>query len=166
MSASQQTNALIEFTLQPRSSDVGRSHSTVAAEEPSAWRRIPRITKLLALAIRLDGLLREGEVTNCAAIARAGGVSRARVAQILSLLDLAPAIQEHILYMTCSAEAPDPIRERKLRKVTKLVRWDQQQRRYEELLIAAGAEAAGWEGGLGDKERSRDVGLGSERVVR
>lgn len=40
----------------------------------------------------------------------------------MSLLDLAPTIQEHILYMTCPADRPDPIRERQLRSVTKLVR--------------------------------------------
>ena len=60
--------------------------------------------------------------------------SEARLTQIMGLLDLAPAIQEHILYMTCPADARDPIRERQLRVVTKMVRWDQQQRCFEELL--------------------------------
>jgi hypothetical protein len=51
---------------------------------------------LLALAIKFEQMLQAGEVQNRAALARAGQVSRARLTQIMSLLDLAPAIQERI----------------------------------------------------------------------
>jgi hypothetical protein len=52
---------------------------------------------LLALAVRFEGLLREGTVWDYAELARLGGVSRARMTQIMSLRNLAPVIQERIL---------------------------------------------------------------------
>ena len=47
--------------------------------------RLPRITRLLALAGRFEGLLQEGTVRDYADLARLGGVSRARITQIMSL---------------------------------------------------------------------------------
>src|ERR1022692_1512914 len=47
--------------------------------------RLPRITRLLALAVRFEGLLQEGTVRDYADLARLGGVSRARITQIMSL---------------------------------------------------------------------------------
>jgi hypothetical protein len=65
-----------------------------------AAERLPRITRLLALAVRFEGLLREGTIGGGAELARLGGVSRARITQILNLRHLAPAIQEEILLTT------------------------------------------------------------------
>ena len=48
----------------------------------------------MALAIRFDQLLRNGEVRDQAELAKLGQVTRARVSQIMDLLQLAPAIQE------------------------------------------------------------------------
>ena len=59
--------------------------------------RLPRITRLMALAVRLEDVLRGGTIGNSAQLARLGGVSRARITQILNLRNLAPAIQEAIL---------------------------------------------------------------------
>ena len=124
--------ATLEFTLGHRPAPA-RKRIAADVASPARAGRIPRVAKLLALAIRWEGQLREGEMKNCAALARAGQVSRARLSQIMSLLELAPAIQEDLLFMTCPCGSADPIRERTLRRVTKLVRWDQQQLRYEEL---------------------------------
>jgi hypothetical protein len=52
--------------------------------------RLPRITRLLALAVRLEGLLREGTIASYAQLALLGGVSRARITQILNLRNLGP----------------------------------------------------------------------------
>jgi hypothetical protein len=60
--------------------------------------RPPRLTCLLALAHKLEGLVRSGEVKDYADLARLGRVSRARMSQILKLLMLAPPIQEYILW--------------------------------------------------------------------
>ena len=44
--------------------------------------RVPRIARLLALAHKFDGLVRQGTVPDYAALARLGHVSRARLSQI------------------------------------------------------------------------------------
>ncbi len=51
---------------------------------------VPRLARLMALAIRFDGLLRSGAIIDQAQLARLGKVSRARISQILNLLHLAP----------------------------------------------------------------------------
>jgi hypothetical protein len=56
--------------------------------------RVPRVSRLLALALRLDRLVHAGAIADYATLARLGHVSRARVSQILGLVLLAPDIQE------------------------------------------------------------------------
>jgi len=51
----------------------------------------------MALAIKFDGYVRDGLVTDYAELARLGHVSRARVSQIMDLDLLAPDTQEAIL---------------------------------------------------------------------
>lgn len=60
---------------------------------------VPRISRLMALAIHFDGLIREGVVKNYADLARMGGVSRARITQIMNLLNLPPWKQEELLFL-------------------------------------------------------------------
>jgi hypothetical protein len=90
--------------------------------------RIPRISKLMALAIHFDGLLRQGIVRDYADIARLGGISRARVTQIMNLLLLAPQIQEALLYMPMMAGGNDPITEHEMREEMKTLNWKEQQK--------------------------------------
>jgi hypothetical protein len=52
--------------------------------------RVPLVSRLLALAIRYEGLVEEGEMPDYAEIARLGHVSRARLSQIMNLRLLAP----------------------------------------------------------------------------
>src|SRR5438132_12525456 len=96
--------------------------------------RVPRISRLMALAIRMEGLVRTGRVKDYAELARLGGVSRARVTQVLNLRNLAPAIQERLLFL----EGAGAIHERALRGVAQSVNWEEQQRWFEELVGAAG----------------------------
>jgi DNA-binding transcriptional regulator YdaS (Cro superfamily) len=76
-------------------------------------------------------LVRTGRVKDYAELARLGGVSRARVSQVLNLRNLAPPIQERLLFLEGSGEA---IHERALRRVAQSVNWEEQQRRFEELV--------------------------------
>src|SRR6202049_490318 len=71
--------------------------------------RVPRVARLLALAHKLDGLLRQGTVANGAALARLGHVSRSRITQIMNLLYLAPDIQEFILFLPLTVRGRDPV---------------------------------------------------------
>ena len=61
--------------------------------------RIPRISKLMALAIRYDRLLREGVVADQTELARLAKVTQPRMTQIMNLLHLAPDIQEELLHL-------------------------------------------------------------------
>ena len=63
-------------------------------EAPSPLGPVPRITRLMALAIEFDRLLRAGQVASQAELARLGHVSRTRLTQIMNLTLLAPDIQE------------------------------------------------------------------------
>ena len=83
---------------------TGRGSRKVLASGPSPVRpkepgRVPRVARLMALALRCDGLLRTGAVENQTEIARLGHVTRARVSQILNLLNLALEIQEELLFL-------------------------------------------------------------------
>jgi hypothetical protein len=95
--------------------------------------RLPRITRLLALAVRFEGLLQDGTVGDYAELARLGGVSRARITQIMSLRNLAPAIQERILALPAVSSPADVLNERLLRGVAQRWDWREQMRMWEKL---------------------------------
>ena len=88
--------------------------------------RVPRLARLMALAIRLDGLVRDGEVADYADIARLGHVTRARVTQIMNLLCLAPDIQEALLFLPRTERGRDPIREHHIPPLTGILDWRRQ----------------------------------------
>jgi hypothetical protein len=54
--------------------------------------RVPRVSRWMALALRFEQLLLEGQVASYAELARLGHMTRARVSQITNLLNLAPDI--------------------------------------------------------------------------
>lgn len=114
----------IEYALAGRPSREVKTE--MARPEQPVRRRPPRITCLLALAHRFEELVRSGEVKDYADLARLGGVSRARVSQILKLLMLAPSIQELILTLPPRAPGEKTMTERHLRPMLLEPRWDRQ----------------------------------------
>ena len=98
--------------------------------------RIPRVTKLLALAHRFEQLLRDGVVKDYAELARLGHVTRARVTQIMNLLNLAPKIQEEILSLPPVQMGKDLVTERQLRAVVDDIDWRRQERCWHRLKAA------------------------------
>jgi hypothetical protein len=80
----------------------------------------------MALAIHLDGLLRDGKVKTQAELARLGHVSRPRLTQILNLLSLAPDIQEALLFLEPTVSGRDAVREWDLRHVVGETDWRKQ----------------------------------------
>ena len=88
--------------------------------------RIPRISRLMALAIHFDNMIRLGGILDYAQLSSLGHVSRARVTQIMNLLLLAPDIQEDILFLPPIEKGNDPITERHLRPIVVQVDWGQQ----------------------------------------
>ncbi len=97
-------------------------------EPPAA--RVPRVAKLMALAIRFEGLLNDGVVANQAELAALGHVSRARVTQIMNMLNLAPDIQEALLFLPPVEQGKDAVTERDLRAIVAVVDWEKQRRMW------------------------------------
>lgn len=92
--------------------------------------RIPRLSRLMALAIHFDGLIKQGGIYNQADLAELGHVTRARVTQILNLLYLAPDIQEQILHLSVIIQGRDPIPERKIRPLVREINWEKQRKMW------------------------------------
>ncbi len=97
-----------------------------AAPPAIAEGRVPRISRLMALAIRFEDLVRSGEMADFAEIAELGQVTRARVSQIVNLLNLAPDLQEAILFLPRVAGEQEAISEREVRVVTAEADWGRQ----------------------------------------
>ena len=104
--------------------------------------RVPRVSRLLALALRLDRLVRAGEIADYATLARLGHVSRARVSQILDLALLAPDIQETVLFLPPTERGRDAIHARQLQALAALPDWQHQRRRWQELCSSNGLGTA------------------------
>jgi hypothetical protein len=96
--------------------------------------RVPRLARLLALALRLEGQLRQGVFKDCAALACLGQVSRSRVSQILSLVHLAPNIQEAILFLPRTQSGRDPVILRDVLPLAAELDWKRQRRKWRRLL--------------------------------
>jgi len=94
---------------------------------------IPRVSRLMALAIRLDGLIRDGAVADQAELARLGHVTRARMTQIMNLLYLAPDIQEALLFLPATTRGRDAITEQQLRPIATMPSWRQQRQMWQAL---------------------------------
>lgn len=117
----------------PQLPDILRLHvDAVAAPEqsnepaPQNGRkgRAATIASVLALAHRIEELVRTGQAKDYAAVARQLGISRARVTQLSQLRFLAPAIQEEV-----TAGLTERVRkatERQLRGISMLADWNQQ----------------------------------------
>ena len=87
---------------------------------------VPRISRLMALAIRFEDLVRSGEMADFAEIAELGQVTRARVSQIANLLNLAPDIQEQILFLPPITRGRDVVSEREIRAIAGDLDWSRQ----------------------------------------
>ena len=119
----------VEVSIQLR----GRSKPT--PEPPAA--PIPRITRLMALAIKFQTMVDQGEVRDYADLARLGYVTRARLTQIMNLLLLAPEIQEEVLQLRGQRTEEGALSERHVRPVTKIATWSHQKRAWARLKASA-----------------------------
>lgn len=103
-----------------------------AASDTGSGSRIPRITRLMALAIKFQDMVERGGVCDYADLARLGYVTRARVTQIMNLLNLAPEIQEQILFRDGGGGGP-AVHERLLRSLTTVTCWSDQREVWTQL---------------------------------
>jgi hypothetical protein len=119
----------IEFTVPFRRVPTPLAFLAEPAQQPG---HPPRIARILALAHKLDALVRSGAVAGYIELARLGHVAPARVTQITVLLHLAPAIQEYLLFLS-TADAR-LVCELELRKIAREPRWDRQRELFDRLL--------------------------------
>jgi hypothetical protein len=87
---------------------------------------VPPISRLMALAIRMQDLVDRGEVADYAELARLAHVSRPRITQIMNLTLLAPDIQEAILFLPSTDGGRGAIGERAVRRVCAAPEWRKQ----------------------------------------
>lgn len=103
-------------------------------EKAAPPRRRPRVTRLMALAIKYQCMVSRGELRDYADIARLGYITRARATQVMNLLHLAPDIQECILFLD-GGPATHQITERELRTIATEVYWKEQRKMWRQFVI-------------------------------
>ena len=103
-----------------------RSRQRRQAAVAERTERVPRVTRLLALALKFEELIRSGVVDNYAVLAQLGQVSRSRVTQMTSMLSLAPDIQEEILFLRVEEAKRLRISEPSVRKLSAILDWGEQ----------------------------------------
>ena len=96
--------------------------------------RVPRITRLLALAHRCRDLVRDGVIINQSELAHYGQISTTRMSQIMWLDNLAPDIQEAILELPRTVQGRDAILEREVRPIAKTHDWGEQRKMWTSLM--------------------------------
>ena len=92
---------------------------------PPQVRRPARVARVLARAHRLEAAIANGDYADRADAARQLGFTRARITQILDLLQLAPDLQERVLLLE-AVDGVEPLSERTLREVLRETDWEQQ----------------------------------------
>ena len=134
-------NALLTIESEIHFHRLGRGNPKMLREgaAPNRQRpRVSRIARLMALALRFDRLIREGAIADYAELARVGHVSRARVSQIMNLLQLAPDIQELLLFHERVSRQRDPFPLWRLQPIAAVLDWQNQRRLWLDLKKVAG----------------------------
>ena len=103
-----------------------RPKAAQGAPDPVQASGPTRLARMLALAHYIERLVEAGELSGYAEAAKALGLTRARVTQVMDLLYLAPDIQEEILALA-DAAASCP-KHRSLLPIAATAAWSEQRR--------------------------------------
>lgn len=122
------------FSFRPARSRNGRPKPPPMPENLPKG-NVPRVARLLALAHHFEKLRRQGVAEDHADLARLGGVTRARMTQIMSLLNLAPDIQEEILYLPLTRQGRDAISTKKVLPIAQEMGWERQRKQWHSLVF-------------------------------
>ena len=141
MSGSQEVTYAVAFR-------AGKRPDQQPPNSESTGNSIPRTARLMALAIRFEELVRTERIRDYAELARRGHVTRARMTQIMKLLDLAPDIQEQILFLP----PIHGLNERNLRRIVSRIDWHEQRPLFHKIIGPRGQNAA-----LGRSVRPRPI---------
>ncbi|ACY13254.1 hypothetical protein [Haliangium ochraceum] len=108
----------------------GRSPRFTGKPAPSApppARRPARVAQMFAFAHRADGEVERGVFASRSAAARHYGMTIGRITQLLSLLWLAPEIQEDVLFLK-AIDGREPVSGQALEKIARIADWGEQRR--------------------------------------
>jgi hypothetical protein len=98
--------------------------------------RVPRITRLMALAVKFEQMIRQAVVSDYRELAQLGRVSRSRVTQIMNLLNLAPDIQEQILFLRADTAEQRGICEQSMRQLSSVLLWNDQRAQWHAMNVS------------------------------
>lgn len=127
----------VRYRFQPLHSAARRNRTATISLPVGA--ALPRITRLMALAIKLDALAQQCPALAPSELARRGCISRTRLTQILNLLNLAPDIQERLLWLPPLSTGREVVSEKSLRRLAGEYHWERQRERFEQFLSRRGA---------------------------
>lgn len=116
----------IETQFHVRNGRKGRKTLRGGESPPSVTGRVPRVSRLMALALRFEELLAKGEIADQADLARLAQVTRARVTQIMNLRLLAPDIQEELLFLPAIESGRVPLTVMQLQPIAGEPDWKRQ----------------------------------------
>jgi len=112
---------------------------TIVEPAPAPPPRPTVLARTLALAHRLQGMIDDGTAEDRADVAAELGFSRARITQIMDLLQLAPDIQEEILF-SVSLSGRDAITTGDVRPIVRVVAWAEQRLLWQALRCSGDAK--------------------------
>ena len=123
-----------DFHVTRRNRGYKKLNAGAAPDLPQG--RVPRISRLMALAIYCDHLIRTSVVESQTDLANFGHITTARMTQIMALLNLAPDIQEEILFLPRTRHGHDPVGESDIQPLIVTFDWQVQRRRWQQVLAA------------------------------
>lgn len=122
----QQLTVTREFHITRRHHGRKQFRDGMAPDVPVG--RVPRIARLMALALRCERLIQDGTVADQSELARFGQITTSRMTQIMSLLNLAPDLQEQILFLPSTKRGRDAVKETDVRPIAATLDWRKQRR--------------------------------------
>ena len=117
--------------------------TSALADFDGVWEALAPREQARILALRIERIDHDGQRGNvsitfrptgiralAAELARLGRVIRARLTQIMNLLNLAPDIQDHLLHLPRVERGRDSVTERDLRPIAAVVDWSRPRRMW------------------------------------
>lgn len=121
----------VNITLSARSRRTIKPAADESEDQPKRRGKIPRVTRLMALAIQFDEMIRTGEARDATELAMLYDITQPRMSQIRSLALLAPSIQDTILNLPQETAGRSQIHEKMLRPTTSEIDFDRQREMWE-----------------------------------
>jgi hypothetical protein len=118
-------NARSRRTIEPATDDA-------LATKPTRKGKIPRVSRLMALAIKFDDMIRTGEAKDATELAILYDITQPRMSQIRALSLLAPDIQETLLNLPLETAGRSQIHEKLLRPISAEISFDRQREMWQE----------------------------------